>query len=314
MGVLLLAIGLSGLGIALAQEAGPGDRQFDFRTAGAIDNSRDGQAILTADGLAPGASVSGTVTLGNSSGEDAGVTLSQSIRSEGAGIGGGLLLNILLLEIRDTSAGTLVYLGPARGMGTAVLPNLADGTARTYSFKATLPGTATIALLGASASLDYEWAATGLGSDRGEDGDPPGGDTSGGNGGTVGPVPAPACAIGKLGTRRANVLAGTTSGDRIVGRAGNDRITGLDGADCLFGGTGNDRMDGGSGDDQLRGGAGRDVLAGGMGKDLISGGAGNDTVRARDGVAERIRCGSGVDKAITDRIDRTASCERVRRR
>ena len=94
--------------------------------------------------------------------------------------------------------------------------------------------------------------------------------------------------VTRIGTNGPNVLVGTARADLLNGRGGNDRLLGR------------------SGDDRLLGGAGRDVL---------DGGAGNDTIAAADRAKDTIRCGSGRDVVVADRIDAVArDCERVRRR
>lgn len=108
----------------------------------------------------------------------------------------------------------------------------------------------------------------------------------------------------RRGTRRADRITGTSSGDRILAGAGNDRVRGQSGGDCLDGGRGNDRLEGDTGGDLLTGGDGRDVLAGGAGDDILIGGAGRDV----------LRCGPGDDLAIIGRGDRTFGCERTLRR
>ena len=70
---------------------------------------------------------------------------------------------------------------------------------------------------------------------------------------------------------------------------------------------------GGAGRDRLVGGQGNDCLVGGPGHDRLEGGPGNDTIRARDGVADRVECGTGYDLAVVDRLDRVRGCERVKR-
>src|SRR5215208_6147880 len=56
-----------------------------------IANSRDGGAILSAAGLAPGRSTSGEVTIQNTGTVTGGFSLASSGLSEGPGRGGGLL-------------------------------------------------------------------------------------------------------------------------------------------------------------------------------------------------------------------------------
>lgn len=93
------------------------------------------------------------------------------------------------------------------------------------------------------------------------------------------------------GTRRDDVMIGSSGADRIDGNGGNDTICGGPGADdieggrgrdIIFGGIGNDTVHGGSGDDLVFGGAGNDALFGGSGKDNLDGGTGTDTVIGND--------------------------------
>jgi hypothetical protein len=119
------------------------------------------------------------------------------------------------------------------------------------------------------------------------------------------PAPAPH-GVTRTGTNAANAITGTARNDRLSGLGGNDRLTGF---------AGNDRLDGGKGNDRLDGGAGNDTLVGGAGADTLLGGSGNDTVSARDGVVDRIDCGSGRDRVTVDRKDRVSrNCESVRRK
>jgi Ca2+-binding RTX toxin-like protein len=128
-----------------------------------------------------------------------------------------------------------------------------------------------------------------------------------------------ACANPQRGTRRNDVLNGTRAGDRLRGFGGDDILRGRPGSDCLTGDSGNDRLSGSTGNDRLSGGSGNDALSGGPGRDSIrggsgrnrySGGPGNDTINARNGRRETVNCGSGRDRARTDRFDRRRSCER----
>lgn len=75
----------------------------------------------------------------------------------------------------------------------------------------------------------------------------------------------------KLGTGKADKLAGTPARDVIVGLGGADRLNGRGGSDTLCGGAGRDRLRGGPGPDLLIGGPGRDVCIGGPGRDRFRG-------------------------------------------
>ena len=150
-----------------------------------------------------------------------------------------------------------------------------------------------------------------------------------------------ACANPSCGGRDADVLFGSSFGDRRYGRQGRDLLRGRAGNDCLFGGEGADVLDGDGGDDTLSGGDGRDRLFGGAGndrvlggakgdelrgdtgddrlfpgpgRDRVWGGAGNDVISARDGSRDVIDCGPGLDRVTADRRDRLRGCERVSRR
>jgi Ca2+-binding RTX toxin-like protein len=90
-------------------------------------------------------------------------------------------------------------------------------------------------------------------------------------------------------------------------------MIGTAGADHLVGGPCNDVLSGGAGSDSLAGRAGADALTGGSGRDVLDGGAGPDRLFARDGRRDLVRCGSGRDTALVDRIDVVVGCERTRR-
>jgi Tol biopolymer transport system component len=101
----------------------------------------------------------------------------------------------------------------------------------------------------------------------------------------------------RLGTIRADEIAGTSRSDSICSLAGNDTIRADRGADSVDGGGGND------------------TITGGPGGDLLLGGAGYDTVQARDGMRDRVRCGSQFDSVLADKGDDVGrDCERVDRR
>ena len=81
--------------------------------------------------------------------------------------------------------------------------------------------------------------------------------------------------------------------------------------EAVVGGAGADELEGNASANTLRGGDGADVLTGNGGPDVLDGGAGADRIGARDGVADAIDCGAGVDLAIADAGDTTTSCETV---
>jgi Ca2+-binding RTX toxin-like protein len=162
----------------------------------------------------------------------------------------------------------------------------------------------------------------------------------------TGPVPATTIhagsgddLIGGLGTGAAPLT--------LLGEDGDDVLVDGNGADTLDGGPGNDTLryfNGGA--DDLHGGAGVDtlqfgpqngvvvslddvandgpvgaqvanahsdieVLEGTPGVDRLNGSRHADTILARDGVADTIDCGPGIDTAVVDAIDHVTGCENV---
>jgi TolB protein len=103
----------------------------------------------------------------------------------------------------------------------------------------------------------------------------------------------PSCSWG--GTNGADFVDARNADDVICALRGNDRI----------------RADGG--DDVVYGGDGADVLVGGLGADWLFGAAGDDRIYARDGVADLVDGGPGVDRAVVDAADRVSGVERVDR-
>jgi Ca2+-binding RTX toxin-like protein len=103
---------------------------------------------------------------------------------------------------------------------------------------------------------------------------------------------------------------GGHGGDRLIGTKAGDWLDGRAGPDLLVGEGGNDVLIGGRGRDTLRGGAGRDGFNMDAGVELPA--PGSDRVNARDGVADEIYCGGGVDTAIVDvKEDGIYNCEQI---
>ena len=107
----------------------------------------------------------------------------------------------------------------------------------------------------------------------------------------------PLTVLGGLG---ADTITGGNAGDSLGGGKGNDVVNGNFGPDTIVGGLGNDRLGGGKGFDNLNGGEGNDTLIGGLGVDTLGATDGNDTIFARDGFADLVRGGVGLDSAQVD--------------
>jgi Tol biopolymer transport system component len=102
------------------------------------------------------------------------------------------------------------------------------------------------------------------------------------------------------------VTVGSKGADNLEGTNGHDSICARGGADRIDARAGNDFVDAGSGDDTVIGGPGRDVLTSGPGRDVIL---------VRDRHRDRVKCGTGRDLVVADRLDRVAAdCEKVFRR
>ena len=77
--------------------------------------------------------------------------------------------------------------------------------------------------------------------------------------------------------------------------------------------SGNDTVNGNDAINFLSGRRGNDTITGGGGSDSLAGNDGDDTINARDGFADRVDCGAGVDRAVVDQLDDVARCETVDR-
>jgi hypothetical protein len=115
-----------------------------------------------------------------------------------------------------------------------------------------------------------------------------------------------------LGGDGADVITGNDYANAFAGDSGNDVIAAGGGDDRLFGGPGGDQLDAGAGQDYLEGDDAGDVLVGGpdvdtfYGEDPLNssyGTTGRDQILARDGNAEFVACGPGIDAAQVDLVD-----------
>lgn len=109
-----------------------------------------------------------------------------------------------------------------------------------------------------------------------------------------------------MGSGAANEIKVGTGDSSVDGAGGNDTITLASGTDSATGGTGDDSITTGAGNDMVEPGAGTDVVD--------STGDGSDWINARDGEADTIDCGNGIDTLIADVADVYSSdCETVDR-
>jgi hypothetical protein len=163
MATLVTAVAMLG-SAALADDSPPQiDRVAAATGALSLSNSREGAAIFSADGMVPGQTVTGTLTLGNTGDQAGRLLLSRALLDETPGPGGGRLADVLRLRIEDITGAAAVPVadGLLRDLTAIPLQDLAGGARRTYRFTLTFPdsgpGGADNAYAGASLRVDYEW-------------------------------------------------------------------------------------------------------------------------------------------------------------
>lgn len=143
-------------------------------SAGTISqtNSKLGAAVLTASGLKPGGTATGTVDIKNTGSVTGAFVLSQSnVTNTPPTPTLSTKLTIVITDKGDPAlcaptcpAGSPVYTGTIGGMGSTSLGTFAAGAAHRYEFVVTFPeggtGGADNAYQGASTSVDYAFTAT----------------------------------------------------------------------------------------------------------------------------------------------------------
>jgi hypothetical protein len=150
--------------------AGPGDTLT-------LSNSKDASAVLSLGGMRPGASVTNTVTLGNTGTVPGDLTLSTSNLVDTPGSGGGALSGELDLRIRDVTvpiSPVTVYEGKLNAVTPVGLGTLAPVDARVYEFRVSFPDAgpgAENGYQGSAVSVRFDWTA--FNPDDGNDTDPP---------------------------------------------------------------------------------------------------------------------------------------------
>jgi spore coat-associated protein N len=126
-----------------------------------IVNSRQGAAIFQAEGIGPGDSAAGTVTISNTGTLDGVLLLGQDSIADVSGPGGGALSGRLDLVVRDvTSAPAALWTGKLAAMPPLNLGPLGAGASRTFEFTASLPhGVGDDAFAGSAMSSRFLWTA-----------------------------------------------------------------------------------------------------------------------------------------------------------
>jgi hypothetical protein len=175
-----------------------------------VTNSRDGQAIFQAQGLAPGRSVTGTVQLSNAGTLAGDLGFQQLEVQDQPGVNGGRLSDAVHLDVQDVTGGNSipVFSGQLGALQSRGLGNIAPGEARTYRFTASLPDggappgptSGDNAYAGSSLTARYSWTATAP--DPGDGGSGTvGGATGGGETGGAGSTAPPTFSFRVLSKR-----------------------------------------------------------------------------------------------------------------
>jgi hypothetical protein len=153
---------------ALAGERPPELGRMAAAGAVTLADSDSSTAILHADGLRPGHSVSGSVTLGNVGESPGRLSLLRTRMVDVPGVGGGLLSRALALRVDELggSSPRLAWSGALTGPEIIELGTLPAGAMRTYRLTLTMPDTGQPAgplagdnaFQGASVTIDWAWA------------------------------------------------------------------------------------------------------------------------------------------------------------
>jgi hypothetical protein len=163
----LLAVAVAAGAVAVAGHPGPaGAPRAQALAEGSLSiaDSRDGAAILTADDLAPGHALEGTLTIRNTGTVPGELALSSTV-AEALGPRDRNLLGALELRVSEiTDAGpVVVHDGRLDGVDVPDLGTVAPGAGRTYRFVARLPAGDDAddnRMQAASLRLAYAWTLT----------------------------------------------------------------------------------------------------------------------------------------------------------
>jgi hypothetical protein len=185
--ILVMIALVAGAAVALAQiESSPPAHAATIAASGAfeISDSKEGEPIFAATGIAPGDSTSGTVTIEDPGSEPVKLSLRRGELVDEPGLGSGLLssrLHLTVVDVTDPGAPRTVYSGPLDSMPDQAAGRLEPGATRTFEFTATLPDSGDPAvdneIQGASTTVAYSWVAEEAG--EGEPGEEEGGEEPG---------------------------------------------------------------------------------------------------------------------------------------
>ena len=161
----VLAAGALALAVGTVDADSQGAAALASSATGAalVSESLGGDAIVHADRIGPGDSVTGTVTIANAGDATGAFTLAQSGLTDTPGSGGGALSNRLLLEVKEIASGRTVYSGTIGAMDTRELGYLRPAESRAYRFTVTFPhGAGDEAFRESGMTVAFDWtAATG---------------------------------------------------------------------------------------------------------------------------------------------------------
>jgi spore coat-associated protein N len=167
----VLLAGLAALALVLLTAPGPsaprkGPNVKVTSSHGTLEqsNSRDGAAIFTGAGMAPGKQVQGSVTITNTGTLAGRFTLSKADLVDSSGPNGGSLsgqLDVLVEDVTQPGAPQSVYTGKLGAMPARPAGSILPGASRTYRFTVSFPegGSGDNQFVNSSMSVAYVWEA-----------------------------------------------------------------------------------------------------------------------------------------------------------
>jgi hypothetical protein len=159
-GGLLAAGALAIAGIADAGSQGPVAFASSATGAALVSESLGGDAIVKANGIGPGDSVTGSVTIVNNGDATGAFTLAESGLTDTPGSGGGILSSRLHLEVQEIATGRQVYSGGIGAMDTRSLGYLRPDQSRAYQFTVTFAhGAGDDAFSQSDMTVAFDWSA-----------------------------------------------------------------------------------------------------------------------------------------------------------